>query len=284
LNIDLERNERQKRISKCREIKERRTMNIHTEQLSLSLFQTSTFEQLIKQEGVRTLLIFISARLKRGWHVKVDRRSGIRTLTVPSYLEDAPVEIKKALIQWALLPLVKSKDRTRSLKIEKLQLEHQIQTYIRNLDTPKLRVSQLNTAELELKTRGARYDLRELFNTINESYFQNSISSSVRWGGYSSLTSYQTTKTGKDGTRFNLITIAGVYDHPDVPLFAVEAVMYHEMLHIAIPPYLKNGKHVIHGPEFKRAEKEYGHFLQWREWERTALRNLARNLKRKKRT
>ncbi|NLE01045.1 MAG: hypothetical protein GX640_14350, partial [Fibrobacter sp.] len=78
----------------------------------------------------------------------------------------------------------------------------------------------------------------------------------------------------------HLITIAGVYNHPDVPLFAIEAVMYHEMLHIAVPPFKKNGRFVIHGPEFKARERQYASYEKWHEWERSSLRKLARTLKR----
>jgi hypothetical protein len=73
------------------------------------------------------------------------------------------------------------------------------------------------------------------------------------------------------GNRVNLITIAGVYDLPTVPRFAIEAILHHEMLHIAIPPVRGTGRSVIHGSAFKTAEKKFEHYLKWRAWEKTDL-------------
>ena len=220
--------------------------------------------------------------MKKSWNVRITRLTGHRNLTVPSYLETAPEEIKYALIEWALLPLTHSKKIRNSVRQNKTELENRIQSYILSLDIPRVRVSRLNPEILETKTRGNIYDLRIIFDSINNHYFGNSLSSALRWGSYHSLTSYQTTKTSKDGSSFHLITIAGVYNHPDVPLYAIEGVMYHEMLHIQIPPFLRNGKHVIHGADFKKHERQFEQYNSWRLWERTHLRALARNLKRRR--
>lgn len=255
-------------------------MSISTliQQLSLPLFPDLSFNELIASKNMSGLTVKLSSRLKRSWHVKISRVTGVRLLTVPYYLESAPSSVKLSLLEWALLPL-NSRKTDPATKIHRQNLERNIQSYISDLD-PALYSSRLDAAKLEHKTRGNRYDLRVVFDTINNTYFQNKVIASVRWGSYSSLTSYQTVRTEKNGTRINLITIAGVYNHPDVPLFALEAVMYHEMLHIVVPPYKKNGRTIIHSPEFKNMEHKFAFYKQWHQWERDCIRNLAKSLKR----
>lgn len=247
-------------------------------QLSLPLLIDPSFSELINSERISGLEVKTSSRLKRSWHLKVNRYTGQRFLTVPSYLDCAPVEIKIALINWAQLPIHSKKTE---LIQQKRFLEKQIQSFILSLD-PSFYSNRLDISKLGQNTKGNRYDLKDIFDQINNSYFDNTIVASVRWGAQYSLTSYQTTKTAPTGERINLITIAGVYNHPDVPVFAIEAVMYHEMLHISVPPYKKNGRNVIHSPEFKNKERMFAFYDQWREWEKKCIRDLAKRSKKGK--
>lgn len=244
------------------------------QQLSLPLFINPSFEEIIDSKKISGLSVKLSTRLKRGWYLNIDRNSGNRTLTVPQYLQTAPSDIKNSLIQWSVLAQY-SKRSNSAVKVQRVSLENEIQTYIRNL-APEVYSSTLDTTRLNQKTKGICFDLHEIFDGINESYFNNSVIASLRWGSPCSLTSYQTVRTAKNGKAVNLITIAGVYNHPDVPRFALDAVMYHEMLHIVIPPYIRNGRRVVHGPEFKRMERQYSYYKQWCEWERECLRVLAK--------
>lgn len=250
------------------------------QQLSLPLFSNPSFEEIIDSKRINGLSVKLSTRLKRGWYLNINRHSGMRVLTVPQYMENAPSEIKISLIEWSLLP--KSSKRNNSIiKLQKATFENKIQSYISSLSAD-LYSSTLDTFQLDKKTKGVRYDLREVFDSVNSTYFKNSVEAFLRWGSPCSLTSYQTVRTAKNGKPVNLITIAGVYNHPDVPRFALDAIMYHEMLHIVIPPYYKNGRRVIHSPEFKRMERQHAFFAQWCEWEKLCLRALARNIKKKR--
>jgi hypothetical protein len=113
--------------------------------------------------------------------------------------------------------------------------------------------------------------LREVFSSLNATYFNGTLTSFIRWGK-SRGRSYQTTFTDEQGKRQNLISIAQLYNRPDVPRFAMESIVYHEMLHIAIPPFKRNFKNIIHGRDFKRAEQSFPYFTQWRQWEKDRLK------------
>ncbi len=61
------------------------------------------------------------------------------------------------------------------------------------------------------------------------------------------------------------IVISKTLDDPDVPEFVLDYVVYHELLHIVIPPRLgSTGKRIVHPKEFKQAERR---FKRWQEAE-----------------
>jgi len=249
------------------------------QQLSLPIVSYLSFEEIIAIKKIDGLSVKFSTRLKRGWYLNINRHSGKRVLTIPHYMKNAPSEIKISLVEWSLL--LKSYKKNTLVNLQKKALENKIQSYISSLSAD-VYSSTVDTSRLEKQTKGVCYDLREVFDSINSTYFHNSVEASLRWGSPCSLTSYQTVKMAKNGKQVNLITIAGVYNHPDVPKFALDAVMYHEMLHIVVPPYKKNGRRVIHSPEFKRMERQFPFFEQWCEWEKLCLRALAINMKKER--
>ncbi len=70
---------------------------------------------------------------------------------------------------------------------------------------------------------------------------------------------------GHHDSDHNAIVISQVLDDADVPEFVLDYVVYHELLHIMIPPRMgAGGKRIIHSKEFTQAERR---FPQWREAE-----------------
>jgi hypothetical protein len=236
-----------------------------------------TFDELIREMNIPNLNVSFSQRMKKNWKMRITRSENRRYLTIPAYLYNAPQEIKKALIAWAMLPQLGTPSKIIARQDEKRTLERTVQHYIRanHSDHSQLyvdRLSDQNHPELY-----AVHDLQDVFNSVNKEYFNNELTAILRWGKLTSGVSYQMTRKTPDGQTVQIITIAGSYNHHDVPRFAIEAVMFHEMLHIKIPPYKKNGRNIIHGPEFKRIEKAYKFYVQWRIWEREHLLNIIRN-------
>jgi hypothetical protein len=251
-------------------------------QLTLPLFEPPGFDDLLKrQQATRLLSVTVNRRLKRGWQVKFLPVQGPRRLIIPSYLETAPEEIKNALIEWALLPYPRRRAQKQMVRKQRAALEKIIWSHIASLSVAPGKTPRFDVAALAGKTRGVRYDLQEIFTSVNSAYFNGSLRAVVRWGQEASRTSYHTKKTDTHGIRIDLVTIAGIYNHPDVPRFALEGIMYHEMLHIAIPPVNKNGRHVIHGKDFKAAEEKFLHYHDWRKWELDGLVKIMRRRRRK---
>jgi predicted metal-dependent hydrolase len=49
-------------------------------------------------------------------------------------------------------------------------------------------------------------------------------------------------------------------DHPGIPQFVVEYVLYHEMLHVKHPTRRSGCTLVAHSPEFRLEEKRFAQF------------------------
>jgi SprT-like family. len=244
-------------------------MQTHAEQLELPLFPSPSFNELLRQQGTANLNILFNKRLKRGWSAKISPFFGKRTLTIPSYFEDAPEKVKSALIEWALLPATRRRKKTSAAAQRKKQLEHFIWEYVEASGNKSEKKFSINPENF--RSEGRRYDLREVFSTLNTAYFNGRLVSYIRWNK-SNWRSYQTFFIDRQGRRNSLISIAQTYNRPDVPRYAIEGIVYHEMLHIVIPPYKRGFQNVIHGAEFKRAERQFPFFREWRKWEKEHLK------------
>src|SRR5207302_673855 len=49
----------------------------------------------------------------------------------------------------------------------------------------------------------------------------------------------------------NAIVVSRIFDHPAVPRYAVEYIVYHEMLHLRHPVKLKGSRRCVHSAEFR---------------------------------
>jgi predicted metal-dependent hydrolase len=49
--------------------------------------------------------------------------------------------------------------------------------------------------------------------------------------------------------------VSRLFDHPAVPRYAVEYIVYHEMLHLRHPVKLKGSRRCVHSAEFRAEEK-----------------------------
>ncbi|HEB65425.1 MAG TPA: hypothetical protein ENJ02_07780 [Chloroflexi bacterium] len=115
--------------------------------------------------------------------------------------------------------------------------------------------------------RGAVYDLSVLFNEVNARYFGGALPRPrLVWGG--KLTRR---KFGHYEPATDTIMLSPTLDSAGVPQFAVEFVLYHEMLHKALGVTRRNGRRYAHTPEFRRRERLFGRY----EEAQAVLRALA---------
>jgi hypothetical protein len=99
--------------------------------------------------------------------------------------------------------------------------------------------------------RGAVYDLDEVFEELNRRFFYGLLARpQMTWSrvrARNSLAHYD--------PAHNAIVVSRVFDHARVPRYAVEYIVYHEMLHLKHPVKLRGSRRCVHGPEFQAEEK-----------------------------
>jgi hypothetical protein len=248
-------------------------MTDNCEQQELQLFIPPEFGELITKKNITNLEIIFNSRLARSWRVKINRFSGRRILTIPSYFKDADEPVKSAMIEWALLFPTRKNFRNKAYKSKKREIENILWQYIESCQRGYKKTLKKS---LNFNSSGLVYDLKEVFNTINNAYFGGTLVSFIRWNK-SMRRSYQTSFTDKNGSVSNLVSIAQIYNRRDVPRFAIESIVYHEMLHIAIPPIRNDLRNIIHGREFKTAEKSFPYYHEWKKWEKEQFINNKKN-------
>lgn len=119
---------------------------------------------------------------------------------------------------------------------------------------------------------GKHYDLERVFSRIRSLYFERDDLEGVRieWSprmGKRRLGTYdRETKT---------VRISPVLDRPEVPEFVIDHIVHHEILHHLYPVLRWKNRNVIHGPEFKKKEREFERFREANRWLKTVYPKMA---------
>ncbi len=102
-----------------------------------------------------------------------------------------------------------------------------------------------------LPARGFIYDLDQIFEDLNQRFFYGLLARpQMTWSrvrARNSLAHYD--------PAHNAIVVSRVFDHFQVPRYAIEYIVYHEMLHLKHPVRLRGSRRCVHGPEFHAEEK-----------------------------
>jgi hypothetical protein len=125
-----------------------------------------------------------------------------------------------------------------------------------------------------LQPRGRAHDLQALFDQANAAFFAGAIDARIGWGPVRLGDRSRSVKTGVYLEEARLIRIHPSLDRPEVPEFYVAFIVFHEMLHQAVPAREVNGRRVVHGAEFRRRERSHPDFARALAWERLNIRLL----------
>ncbi|MCC6545760.1 hypothetical protein IT570_01230 [Candidatus Sumerlaeota bacterium] len=130
------------------------------------------------------------------------------------------------------------------------------------------------------RTRGEHVNLQPRADDLNARYFANELKFRIIWGrgrqGEKRRQRHITLGTWNDRQR--VIRIHPILDNPSVPLFFLDFVIYHEMVHIAVPTVVaQSGAAIHHSAEFRARERRFEHFQAAVTWEREWLDRLLRS-------
>jgi hypothetical protein len=223
-------------------------------------------------------------RLHESWRVSWIRRREALRLEIPSLLAEAPQDIKIALLEWALL----ASRRGRKDKIQRQrrsELEQAIRQALKATgDSQAARRRNARDARrmARLNPKGLFHDLEPVFAAINAEYFGGALQARITWSARLGGLSTHTIAHDDEGRPYHLLSISRGYDDPEATPAILGGVVYHECLHIAIPPRNSGGRRIVHGADFRARERLYAHFEVWRKWHREGLPKALRRKRRRK--
>ncbi len=131
-----------------------------------------------------------------------------------------------------------------------------------------------------LVSKGAHHDLLALYSELNARYFHGGVHALVTWGQSRKArreVPRQTIKLGSYSAAERLIVVHPALDRAWVPRYFVAFIVYHEMLHHAVPACGTGERRLLHSPEFRDRELAFRHIERALAWEKRFIGRLLRS-------
>jgi len=179
-------------------------------------------------------------------------REGRLLVRLSDLLEGAPESVVRAIAHILLAKMYrKPVDRAHSTRYRRYIGSHEV------VNKAHL-VRQIRGRKQLRSPRGRFYDLDTIFEDLNRRFFHGLM-------GRPRM-SWSSTRTrrilGHYDPAHNAIVISRIFDHPAIPPYALEYIVYHEMLHLKHPVRMRGSRRCVHSARFQAEEKLFP------EWER----------------
>ncbi len=134
------------------------------------------------------------------------------------------------------------------------------------LSEPVLRqtelIRRLRGRKRIVSAKGQRWDLEEVFESLNTRFFHGLLGRPVlTWSEHRARR-----LLGHYDAAHNTIMVSQVFDQPNTPRFAIEYLMYHEMLHLKHPVTVRQGRRCVHPWAFQQDEARFPEFARARDY------------------
>jgi hypothetical protein len=172
-------------------------------------------------------------------------RNGRLLVRLSDLLEGAPEPVLRAIAHILLAKMFRQPiDRGQAARYRRYVGSHEI---VRKAHL----VRQMRGRKLLLSARGHFYDLDTIFEDLNGRFFHGLMARPrMSWSQTKSRR-----MLGHYDPAHNAIIISRVFDHPGVPRYVLEYIVYHEMLHLKHPVKLRGSRRCVHSAEFQAEEK-----------------------------
>jgi hypothetical protein len=182
---------------------------------------------------------------------------GRLTVRVSDIFTDAPLEVYHSLAVILLAKLYRKKvDTVYHNTYRSFILRSEIQERARVVRGERCRINRYSGS------RGRHVDLEELFDDLNTRYFEGSIDKPrLSWSARKSRF-----VLGRYDATHHTIFVSRLFDSPSVPVYVVEYVMFHEMLHVKHQSRVRESRVIVHTPEFKAEERNFPHYQEAKLW------------------
>jgi predicted metal-dependent hydrolase len=183
-------------------------------------------------------------------------RHGELYIRLSDLLEGAPETVLQSIAHILLAKLYRQPvDRSQSARYRR---------YIASQDiVAKARIIRQMRGRKHIRSaRGHHYHLEEIFEDLNRRFFHGLMGRpQLNWSR-----NHARSSLGHYDPAHNAIVISRVFDGPRVPRYAVEYILFHEMLHLKHPVRLRGSRRCVHSREFRAEEKLFPELEQARKF------------------
>jgi hypothetical protein len=127
---------------------------------------------------------------------------------------------------------------------------------------------------VKLRPTGRVHNLQDIFDRLNLRYFEGTLQAKITWGPALFRTQQRSIKMGSFSVEDRIIRVHPALDRAEVPLFFVEWIVFHEMLHGRHEIRRSGSRRCFHPPEFLAQEREFADYRQASAWEKENVDRL----------
>ena len=179
-------------------------------------------------------------------------REGKLLVRLSDLLEGAPEPVLRAIAHILLAKMYRKPiEREHSTRYRRHISGH-------DLSRKAHLVQQLRGRKRIDSAKGVTYDLESIFEDLNMRFFHGLLARpQMTWSR-----EHARQRLGHYDPAHNAIVVSRVFDHPRIPQYVTEYIVYHEMLHLKHPVRLRGSRRCVHSAEFQADEKLYPHLTE----------------------
>jgi len=174
-------------------------------------------------------------------------REGQIKVSLSDLLEGAPESVIRAIAHILLAKLYKKPiDAAHNLRYKRFASSAAVtrQTEI---------IRHARGSKRYFGPEGRYYNLEEVFDTLNTQFFGGMLGRpELTWSE-----NHAKRSLGHYDAAHNTIVVSRVFDRPSSPRYAIEYLLYHEMLHLKHPVRMRGTRRCVHSAEFKAEERRF---------------------------
>jgi hypothetical protein len=194
-----------------------------------------------------------------GLNTTIRLREGRMRVHLSDLLEGAPESVLRAIAHILLAKLYrKPLDAAHTTRYRRFTSSEAV---MRQTEL----IRQSRGRKRMLGPQGHFYNLDEVFETLNQRFFHGLMGRPMlTWSGHVARRSL-----GHYDPAHNTIVVSKIFDRKNTPRYAIEYLLYHEMLHLKYPVKVRGGRRCVHPREFQAEERLFPEWAKAKEYLKT---------------
>jgi hypothetical protein len=230
-----------------------------------SLYDVTVRGQMRVEQTLRAILgprVLVNLTTNRSTMISFNRKRGVLYVRAHAIFADAPQSVLSAMASFV------SDGKATS---------HEARLIDDFIELHRHRIRKTPEKDLIVQPFGEVHDLETSFRRLNESLFEGGIKAAITWSKAARNQRRTSIRMGSYCEEQKLIRIHPALDQTFVPLYFVESVIFHEMLHeLYGVDETRDGRRCIHSSEFLQHERLFPEHDAARRWEKKHLTKLLR--------